>query len=73
MQKTTEIKELVKDRYGAIARSKVGSHQEATCEVAAAFGGRIAGFIFIGTAGAALEERDRPQFEEILEEWSPRG
>lgn len=34
----TEIRELVKDRYGALARCDVGSHQEATREVAAAFG-----------------------------------
>jgi nitroreductase len=39
-------------------------------EVAAAFAGRIAGFVFIGTAGAALEERDRPPFEEIFTEWT---
>lgn len=41
-------------------------------EVRAAFAGegeRLAGFIFIGTAGAPLEERDRPAFEDIFAEW----
>ncbi len=41
MEKTTttgEIRERVKDRYGALARCDVGSHQEVTREVAAAFG-----------------------------------
>lgn len=38
-------------------------------DVQAAFGGRIAGFVFIGTAGAPLEERDRPEFEDIFAEW----
>jgi len=33
-----EIRGLVKDRYGALARCDVGSHQEATRDVAAAFG-----------------------------------
>lgn len=35
---TTEIRKLVRDRYGALARCDLGSHQEATREVAAAFG-----------------------------------
>lgn len=34
---------------------------------------RIAGFIFIGTAQAELEERARPPLEEIALEWSPGG
>ena len=38
-------------------------------EVSKAFGGRIAGFVFIGSRGAPLEERDRPAFEEIFSEW----
>ncbi|HEV2864880.1 MAG TPA: nitroreductase [Allosphingosinicella sp.] len=33
---------------------------------------RIAGFIFIGTAGAPLEERLRPQPDEVISEWTPR-
>lgn len=33
-----EVRERVKDRYGALARCDVGSHREATREVAAAFG-----------------------------------
>jgi nitroreductase len=43
-------------------------------EVLAAFGARperIAGFIFIGTAGAELEERLRPQYDEVASEWVP--
>ena len=42
-------------------------------EVRDAFGGeseRIAGFIFLGTAGAPLEERDRPALDEVFSEWS---
>lgn len=35
---SSEIRERVKDRYGALARSQVGSHREATGELAAAFG-----------------------------------
>ena len=30
---------------------------------------RIAGFIFIGTNGAALEERARPDFDAVVSEW----
>ena len=32
-------------------------------------GERIAGFIFLGTPGAALEERPRPDFDEVVSEW----
>ena len=42
-------------------------------EVLAAFGApgeRIAGFIFLGTPVAALEERPRPDFDEVVSEWS---
>jgi nitroreductase len=35
-------------------------------------GERIAGFIFLGTPGAELEERVRPASEEVVEEWEPR-
>ena len=41
-------------------------------EVLAAFGAppeRIAGFIFIGTPAAELEERLRPEYEEVVSEW----
>ena len=34
-------------------------------------GERLAGFIFLGTPGAPLEERDRPAFEEVFSEWKP--
>jgi nitroreductase len=34
---------------------------------------RIAGFIFIGTPGAPLEERPRPAFDYTVSEWSPQG
>lgn len=34
-------------------------------------GERIAGFVFIGTAGAELEERPRPALDQIVSEWSP--
>jgi nitroreductase len=40
--------------------------------VLAAFGAppeRIAGFIFLGTPGAALEERLRPDYEDVVSEW----
>ena len=39
-----------------------------------AFGGdgeRLAGFIFLGTPGTSLEERDRPALEEVFGEWTP--
>jgi nitroreductase len=44
--------------------------------VLAAFGSppeRIAGFIFIGTPGTALEERLRPEPGEVVSEWAPPG
>jgi nitroreductase len=44
--------------------------------VLAAFGApgeRIAGFIFLGTPGAPLEERLRPAPEEVVSSWSPPG
>lgn len=34
-------------------------------------GERIAGFIFIGTPQAALEERPRPELEQVFSEWQP--
>jgi nitroreductase len=43
-------------------------------EVLAAFGAppeRIAGFIFIGTPVAELEERLRPEYGEVASEWAP--
>lgn len=43
-------------------------------EVLAAFGAppeRIAGFIFIGTPGAELEERLRPEPDEVISSWTP--
>jgi nitroreductase len=42
-------------------------------EVLEALGGkapeRVAGFIFLGTAGAELEERPRPALEQVAREW----
>ena len=32
---------------------------------------RIAGFMFIGTPGRALEERPRPNFSDVVTTWSP--
>lgn len=44
-------------------------------EVLAALGGgegeRIAGFLFLGTAGAPPEERPRPALDEVLSTWTP--
>jgi nitroreductase len=43
-------------------------------EVLAAFGAppeRIAGFVFLGTPGAELEERLRPEYDEVVSEWTP--
>ncbi len=50
------------------------AYSRVVCE---AFGGtgsddRIAGFIFLGTAGAELEERPRPELDEIVAEWQPQ-
>lgn len=42
--------------------------------VLAAFGAppeRIAGFIFLGTPGAELSERLRPDYDEVASEWDP--
>lgn len=42
--------------------------------VLAAFGAppeRIAGFLFLGTSGAELEERMRPNYEEVVSVWRP--
>jgi nitroreductase len=33
----------------------------------------IAGFVFIGTPAAALEERPRPVLEDVVSEWEPRS
>ena len=45
--------------------------------VLAAFGGpgeRIAGFIFLGTPGVELEERLRPERDDVVSEWaSPKS
>jgi len=41
-------------------------------EVLTAFGApgeRIAGFIFLGTPGIELEERPRPEYDEVVSEW----
>jgi nitroreductase len=43
--------------------------------VLAAFGAppeRIAGFLFFGTPGAELEERLRPDYDEVVSEWAVR-
>ena len=32
---------------------------------------RIAGFIFLGTPGVELEERPRPERDEVVSEWTP--
>jgi hypothetical protein len=34
-------------------------------------GERVAGFIFLGTPGAPLEERLRPDLDDLLTEWTP--
>ena len=42
--------------------------------ILAAFGAppeRIAGFLFLGTPGAPLEERLRPDYDEVVSEWTP--
>jgi nitroreductase len=44
--------------------------------VLAAFGQpgeRIAGFIFLGTPGVELEERSRPERDEVVSQWVPTG
>jgi len=45
-------------------------------EILAAFGNpgeRIAGFIFLGTPAAELEERPRPDYADVVSEWDGRG
>lgn len=42
--------------------------------ILAAFGAppeRIAGFLFLGTPGNPLEERLRPDYDEVVSEWAP--
>ena len=44
-------------------------------KVLAAFGAppeRIAGFIFLGTPGIELEERPRPEYDDVVSEWAGR-
>ena len=41
-----------------------------TVRAAFAPGGRIAGFIFLGTPGRELQERPRPEFGEVVSEWA---
>lgn len=42
-----------------------------------AFGGReqdqIVGYFFLGSAGAPLEERPRPDYDNIVSRWNPQG
>jgi nitroreductase len=42
-------------------------------DVAAAFGAggddRIVGYFFLGTAGAPLQERPRPEYDDVVREW----
>lgn len=33
--------------------------------------GRIAGFLFLGTPGRELQERPRPDYADVVSEWSP--
>jgi nitroreductase len=45
-------------------------------KVSAAFcdpGERIAGFVFIGTPGRDLDERPRPDLNEVVRQWQPPG
>lgn len=42
-----------------------------TVRAAFAPAGRIAGFIFLGTPGRELQERPRPEFDEVVSIWSP--
>ncbi len=46
--------------YSEVVRNHFGSAPE-----------RIAGFVFIGTAGQALEERLRPNLDAVLSAWTP--
>jgi len=36
-------------------------------------GQRIAGFIFIGHSGVELEERPRPELDDVVRRWTPAG
>ena len=45
-------------------------------QILAAFGAppeRVAGFIFLGTPHAELEERPRPDYDEVVSEWGGAG
>lgn len=34
---------------------------------------KIAGFVFIGTAGKDMEERPRPEYDAVVSEWEPKA
>ena len=45
------------------------AYSDAVLAAVAQPGERIAGFVFIGTPGAPLEERKRPELGEVVSEW----
>lgn len=45
------------------------AYSEAVARALGGEGARIAGFIFIGSPGRALEERPRPDFETVVQHW----
>lgn len=46
------------------------AYSDAVSEALAGPHGRIAGFLFFGSPGRPLEERPRPDFDEIVSHWS---
>ena len=46
---------------------------EVMAGISARDGERIAGFLFIGTPGVELEDRPRPEVDDLLGEWAPKG
>jgi nitroreductase len=46
------------------------AYSPAVLEALGRTGERIAGFLFLGTPGAELEERPRPDYDDVVSEWA---
>ena len=64
---------LAAHAFGYVAGLVTGwaAYSETVLRAFGALPERIAGFVYIGTAGAELEERLRPSYGEVASEWVP--
>jgi nitroreductase len=46
--------------------------EEVRCSLGLQGQERVAGFLFLGTPGVPLEERQRPIYDDVVHEWEPR-